>query len=109
MCEERSVHLEVRSRPEILGGIAFPGNLGPHAGDSDSGRDSVRTLIARVVRDLLNGSAAAPQDPLRFVGFVRPVAGWHVRWGLELRNIKQETTVDTFSDKQAVAEIMLNF
>jgi len=46
---------------------------------------------------------------LRFVGFVWPVAGWHVRWGLELRNIKQETTIDTFSDKQAVAEIMFNF
>jgi hypothetical protein len=43
------------------------------------------------------------------VGLVWPVASWHVRWALEFRNISQETTVDTFSDKQAVAEIMLNF
>jgi hypothetical protein len=43
------------------------------------------------------------------VGFVWPVASWHVRWGLELRSIEQETAVDTFSDKQAAAELMLNF
>ncbi len=45
------------------------------------------------------------------IGFVWPVADWHARWALELRDIKQEDTVtgDSFNEKQAVAELMLNF
>lgn len=45
------------------------------------------------------------------VGFVMPVADWHVRWAIELRDIKQQDPVsnDTFSDRQAAAELVLNF
>ncbi len=42
-------------------------------------------------------------------GFVWPVAGWHVRWGLELSSVKQQTVTEDLSTNQAVAELMLNF
>ncbi len=44
------------------------------------------------------------------VGLVLPIQDWHARWALELRDIKQDTTTpDSFKDKQAAIELMLNF
>jgi hypothetical protein len=45
------------------------------------------------------------------LGFVVPVADWHVRWALEYRTIKQEDTGtgDSFNEQQVVAEMMVNF
>jgi hypothetical protein len=43
------------------------------------------------------------------LGVVWPVAGWHLRWALELRDITQESAGGDLTDRQAVAELMLNF
>ncbi len=47
------------------------------------------------------------------IGLTWPVADWHARWAIELRNVTQETAPppvsDSFDDKQVVGELMLNF
>lgn len=43
------------------------------------------------------------------IGFVLPLAEWHARLALELRDIKQEAVTGDTKDKQVAAELMLNF
>jgi hypothetical protein len=43
------------------------------------------------------------------VGLVLPVADWHLRWGLELRSVTQESGTGDLKDRVAVGELMLNF
>ena len=45
------------------------------------------------------------------VGVVMPVADWHSRWALELRNIRQEdpSSNESFTDRQAAVELVLSF
>jgi len=42
-------------------------------------------------------------------GLAWPVEGWHARWAVELRHIKQEGATADLSTNEAVGELMINF